>query len=508
MDYEEAIGVINRVESEFPVHEWEIDGIQIWPLLRIQIAFNLYRRSFFANPGLSDLPQPRMRENGEPANLNTWAAWRKAERANREARGTIAIRPKAVLIGNCDSRTKFAGSYYDKFLDPIADAYEELSYASVQIDPLWRWTFPKARKAILYFPYLCFFEAIKRKTKIARKGRRRLVSIGEFSMMRCLSKVPELKDLALSIKSNVEQIERMARMLELYFRFCGTKIVYTVCYYTNWGFAANVAAHRLNIPTVDMVHGCGREFDVSVGRWPEPKEDGWAMLPNVFWCWDQDQATTVSRWADSSSKHFPYIGGQLWMQQWQSDKQSTMSRLKREGELFVDENCKGIRIMVTPYYFDDHRLFDLIEAAPSEWNWLLRMHPNRPQDMKEAAVIVSSRELNNVQIQWPGSVDLHVVLPLVDVHLTESSSTILESMYYGVPSVAMKDIGRQLFPGEVDSGWLAMAESVDEIIFAIKKQLDVFGDRHNRPSVPRVYKGTDRVRDLHKLLHIPIGGER
>ena len=39
MNMSQEIDVINTIEAKFPVDEWVVDGIHVWPIIRINLSF-------------------------------------------------------------------------------------------------------------------------------------------------------------------------------------------------------------------------------------------------------------------------------------------------------------------------------------------------------------------------------------------------------------------------------------------------------------------------------------
>ena len=45
----EVVNILNEIEKKFPVDEWKIDEIEIWPILREKIAIYLFRNTMIYN---------------------------------------------------------------------------------------------------------------------------------------------------------------------------------------------------------------------------------------------------------------------------------------------------------------------------------------------------------------------------------------------------------------------------------------------------------------------------
>jgi hypothetical protein len=62
-------------------------------------------------------------------------------------------------------------------------------------------------------------------------------------------------------------------------------------------------------------------------------------------------------------------------------------------------------------------------------------------------------EAGPFEIDAPTAVPLHALLRYADLHLTHSSTTVIEAAQFGLRSILTSDWGAELFGTYVESGW-------------------------------------------------------
>lgn len=76
----------------------------------------------------------------------------------------------------------------------------------------------------------------------------------------------------------------------------------------------------------------------------------------------------------------------------------------------------------------------------------------------------------NFELDMATDAPLYALLRHSDVHVTHSSSTVIEAEVFGVPSVIFSAYGAEFFPEQIAAGWALVAEA-DHVVQAITQQL-------------------------------------
>lgn len=135
------------------------------------------------------------------------------------------------------------------------------------------------------------------------------------------------------------------------------------------------ACRQLGVPTVDIQHGGQGPYHYLTTHFTQVPEEGYAMLPDYFWCWSKANCDFIAPWFPGRARrHIALVGGNRNVAKW-----------LREGML-------GLRprvVLVTLGYAVQNILPDaVVEAARRtlEWSWLFRLHPLHQESGVVAAV--------------------------------------------------------------------------------------------------------------------------
>nr|WP_320161323.1 hypothetical protein [uncultured Methanoregula sp.] len=208
------------------------------------------------------------------------------------------------------------------------------------------------------------------------------------------------------------------------------------------------AGKLLSIPVYDLQHGAIANDHLWYGeanRTSTPIE----KLPDGFLCWDDQSAATIARWAHKKGIRILKVGNP-WFLRFAEPKDD--DQLVSEANVQIKKfNSNLPCILVTlqwelKKFFPDHLsngiMSDSLEKAILEtrdtYNWIIRLHPIQLIGMERDVVFkyLSSTfdpETANVWIK-SSEIPLPVMLKKVDLHITDSSSTVIEAAWMGIPS--------------------------------------------------------------------------
>jgi hypothetical protein len=103
----------------------------------------------------------------------------------------------------------------------------------------------------------------------------------------------------------------------------------------------------------------------------------------------------------------------------------------------------------------------LMRAAGESWAWWIRLHPEMTAESDSIREVVSTAggafELDSVS-----ALPLYSILPFVDVHLTHSSSTVIEAERFGVASLITSEYGAELYPRQILNGIAVQATRLSD----------------------------------------------
>ncbi|WIW95942.1 hypothetical protein [Altererythrobacter rubellus] len=265
---------------------------------------------------------------------------------------------------------------------------------------------------------------------------------------------------------------------------------------------AFVLACRKNaVPVIEVQHGVQGEMHPAYAAWPSP-QDGNAhmLLPDFFWVWSEWEASVIGRWASGTSHH-TIIGGNPWNEIW-----SDGSRWGGVGEALLSartlkDRSKGkpIVLVTLQYGFAPEQqllpLAQLMRLASSEMAFWVRLHPSMHMRRAEIRELLASS--GEFELDYATDIPLPALLQYADVHLTHSSSSVIEAAQAGVPSVLTATYGAEIFYPLLESG-VARLETGNAQAVA-SALINMAAQRHSRRS--NVYGSNEQLKKCFQFIY-------
>ena len=119
MDIKQGSDIINSIEEKFPVDEWVIDGIHVWPIIRMKLAFeltgyyttsaqnkkSLFKKIIIQLKGYTRFLYAYIRDYSKNAKLNRHI--------------------DVIFLSNGVSYTNLNGAWYDILCDPFISHFND-----------------------------------------------------------------------------------------------------------------------------------------------------------------------------------------------------------------------------------------------------------------------------------------------------------------------------------------------------------------------------------------------
>lgn len=496
MQTNQVLGLFNRWERELPVREWTVNGIRVWPLLRLSIGTRLQAAS-----DAHRLPATGARS----WLLRAQVIWdlKETVRAHvRDGAHDAALAPAdALFLMHTTCRQRLDGSFYDMFCDPIADELERdgLRCLSLESAPLpARYRLPRHRASVLIQPEYVLANV---KSQIGRSiktwGPTRLQGYPELQSELRTTGTGVVAPSEVSLALQTARIQWLSSYFGVVLSRVQPRVAMSVCYYGDLGWAFNLAARRAGVLSVDLQHG-GLEGNFAYDAFSSLPEDGFELLPDVFWCWSQRDAAVIQGWPSRPSKrHIALIGGQPWTCLWRDDSSEIVARTmaRVDGMRMQAGECV---VLLTLQW--DQGLTDLMKqaicAAPGDLRFWIRLHPHMDSERAAIKAWVAIHAAGRCLVDEPTDLPLPVLLRRVDVHCTRHSTVVQEAAAAGVPSVILDEAGLDWYRAEREAGWVSLARDPAAVIAAIAEVRN-----RPRPDLPTAGLGTpETMRAALKVL--------
>ncbi|NOG29148.1 hypothetical protein HL291_16130 [Lysinibacillus fusiformis] len=448
------------IESNYPVNEWRIGEVDVWPLIRQDIGMKVLRNTIEA--GAEPLKQIDDNEKimgGE-----------ELEKLNENL--------DVVFFYDNASKVLFNNKWISKLTDPIFLKLQSLNYKVANLefsshgllrnpcttDYYWIQEDLNNVKTPWYLEknYLPRFDEIKKKIDniLAKKNR--------YMMNKS-----QIYEVAL-------RVQQKATYLYKIFKNMNVKVAFVVNYYSIEGAACILAANKASIISVDIEHGNQASFFYH--NWNNVKVNGYNTLPNIFWNWKEEGAFKINEWANNTNNHRAIVGGNNWSMMWlDNDNHMIKVELQNLKEI-LSLGKKNILITLQPKYGLDgwnnnipNELIQVIAESPMECKFYIRYHPSMlgsyHREMKECEELLREFiKVGKVETEISTKYTLPAILHYMDVHITAFSTCVEEAYNFGVYSITLHDRAIEFFKEYIHNGVIIQAKTSQEIKDGINKQ--------------------------------------
>lgn len=212
------------------------------------------------------------------------------------------------------------------------------------------------------------------------------------------------------------------------------------------------------IPVYDLQHGVIDEQHIWYGekyRKETPLED----LPDGFLCWDEPSAEVLRNWVARKGITVQIIGN-LWFARFlkRDQRDLLVNEALKKGRIFADSK-KVVLVSLQhglEYYYKNKSfngiMVDALEKVILEtadtYNWMIRLHPGQMRwpEKKRVCSYLTHTFGDNPSIDWriTSEIPLPLVLQQTDLHITDSSSVVIEAGWMGIPTGVLNT---NLYPG-------------------------------------------------------------
>ncbi len=484
MNNSEIMALINDLESRYQVDRWTFDNIYVWPFIRVVLSFNLFHHYHAGSPSggsPSTSPGSRILRLAK-SNLMFLGAFVRDFRMNACPNGTADV----VFFSDGISFTLLEGRWYEKFCDPLIGILKRQHRTTFLVTPLDGYAVPRATPSLFVQPCI---DLVKIKNYLFPKPADVSNEFSDEHPRCCTYLAGQGIPVPLMPFRMVLAYTRMIQGIAG--RYCSLlarlrpSIVFLVSFYGIEGMAVNLACRKLGIPSVDLQHGVQGDSHAAYAQWSKLPAAGYELLPSFFWCWSEKDAAAIRKWGASVSQwHHAVAGGNVWLTLWQDGSDPVVARHDVVLRQALARHPGSINILVTlqPGLADQSILADLLQAARRgrpEWRWWFRLHPCMLQERERIRVLLQRNGITRYELDLASDPPLYALLRNVELHVTHSSSTVIEAGQFSIPSIITHAFGTDLFPDEVRSGWARPAYTAEQIVAAIQEQLSALpGLRH------------------------------
>ncbi len=271
--------------------------------------------------------------------------------------------------------------------------------------------------------------------------------------------------LAISkVRSDAWRLRSIAHLHGRMLHRTRPRLAFVVGFYGIEGMAFVLACRRCGIPVVDIQHGVQGEMHPAYAAWPTPQQGAThALLPDRFWVWSAWEKEVIDRWA-RGTRHAAVVGGNPWMDVWQDASSWPGTDAALAAARALRQRAAGRPVVLVTLQYglvDGERLTPLaalLREAGDRLAFWVRLHPAMLERREPIRTLLAAA--GACELDAPTDLPLQALLPCADVHMTHSSSTVIEAAQFGLRSALTTGYGAELFGPLLASG-LAQLETGD-----------------------------------------------
>lgn len=481
MEYKEVTAILCDLETNVAVEKLFYRGLAIWPLVRLV----LWRQMAGGVTTIADASPSRW----EKLLNQAWLALGSSRQNYPRADAMFLVAEGERRYGEID------GKQASPFADSLREDAENIGFRTV--------TFDTSGVADPYGNPVRL-DGDTARVALVQKLRYRLLARppGRIAGFAALEDYLHRAHPAVTLREEIvaAEADHILGLKALFARILARvlpRAVFFPCYYQPNSMGCILAARERGIPTVDIQHGQQGDYHGMYANWTRPSPGGYALLPDIFWCWGEQSAERVNRWSRSVwPMHQAMVGGNPWMTRQIAKPGPT------EQEAALDEVLKpGMTYVLLALQPIDDALpqvvLDAIAASP-EVQWFVRLHPMM-RGGREAAIRaqLDATGNRNIEMTVASSVLLASILRRMDFVVTLWSSVAYEALLFEAHPVIAHPNGLKTFGAYIDKGLFSYATSGSEILAAVRRDKASYRFREDAPYIEtRLSVIEDKLRDV------------
>lgn len=471
-----------KMEQELPVHQYVIDGIKIWPYLRLSIK-NKLDSFFLVNGGYQSKPrlQPTFTQKLKQTVNTFFSAVKLTTKALlRFPFGLYFSSQRVDFLMFCfnSSFLSVGEKEINRNLIGILQGLEASGNNRYQV---WEYTSLADVKTKSEFPgfnMAPLSAALNEwcRFRIALSG---LFKQSEYDFVEQINEYLESHDFPIKLESyklrhEVRRIEQMARILERFIVRHQVQKVINVCYYGYVGMAVNQACYRQKRLSIEYQHGIQTQYHPMYSNWQNVPPEGYELLPEEFWVWGQATNNVIADWVNEQSFHKVKTVGNAWLEFFRQQLAQNQSLTEAQEQRYAGKKLILVSLQAYPEHYRSH-VTEAMKQSEEDWLWILKEHPRfqlTPEQLQaEFGNLVTD---GTVVLERDFTIYEMLTLLPINVHLTAFSTVAFECEYYGVPTVFFHENGIDGNAELINTAQhLFAADNADNLVESIKQALSL-----------------------------------
>jgi hypothetical protein len=441
------MNALGEVENRFPTAEWRVCGIPVWPLVRERWFVGEWRSHYtrvssHGNAGLQSFGYVKRLLSGvTEAAMALWDGERVSDQG--------LLHRDLVFLSDGISFSRLAGKWVERFCDPLIHMAARSGLTSALWTPLHAYHRPRltnSRFVQMDIDRANISGALRARAMQNHAHLPGLVEVGEWMKMH---RYGNAEFQTRRIVSDGCRLRSIADYYRRHLDLVRPKLAFIVSYYSVEGMAFVLACRESGVPVVDIQHGVQGEMHPAYAAYPQPMGRLHSLVPDWFWVWSEWEAQAIRHWCTTTS-HMPIVGGNPWLDVWQAgstwdgvaEALTCAARLRGRAKA-----GRPVVLVTLQFGLADGEQLDLmahlLRSAAGDFEFWIRLHPAMLERREEVRKRLATA--GPCEIDESTDLPLQALLMHCDVHLTHSSSTVIDAAQIGVGSVITSAFGAELY---------------------------------------------------------------
>lgn len=475
MKLKEQFEFINALERKYPVDQWKVYGVDVWPLVRGTLFNNLYLED---TKGKIHKKLPKKKFKLVEKLFRTFLCQFKA--IIKDWKNNKLLKDSDILfLTHTTCRTSKKSSFFwDSYCGDFENYFhsEGLSTFALEWAPSDEYRTPRFRPTKYIQLQLTLFGKMYKFKKMEGKGCQ-LDFYEDFLTDLAQNNIHLDSITIVNIKRTVEVLTGQSNYFTKVLQKINPKLVMVVTYYDLGGYALIYAAKNLRIPVVDIQHGVQGDFHHAYGSWNKVSKTGYNIVPNGFWVWSDEEERTIKNSFGITQDLKIFIGGNL-----------SLKAVIDSFEFSKKENCIDVLITLQPFVDCLTAVEALMERSDHNIRWWIRLHPGMMGELNDYIKKFEQFRNPNIFVKEASVSSLFDILSRMDIHITFHSSVIIDAATLGIPSISVSKDSELIYKKLIENNLLIVLENV-QIDYKYIEQMARYGKR-----------GADTTIDSEKAL--------
>ena len=433
----ELMELLKGVEDLAPLDQLSVDGVCVWPILRIYTGYRL-----------RELKPPRMTPSRQPRWFRRWMSKRAITRMEK-AEGNMNQLKKVdfLTLAYPSHRTDMIdGKAFNRYLDPLHFFLNPKK--GIHLEAL----FTEEKLVGSYYSptysLLSRLEQARLKYGSSRNG-------WSDELFRWCRAMQELFNDPYFHPENVSYwldiVYASVPMFKDIFKETEAKVLFVSAFYDPVLFGAIRAAKEMDIRVVDVQHGVQGEYHFAYNGYKHVPKSGYAYLPDTFWHYTEaDKQQTSTAFMPNVTNH--QVMGNQWMQFWKQE----VKKQRQDDRPFTILYTLGISATLV-----DGQVIHAMKANP-EYKWFVRMHPRAMDRIGEVERELTASGATNWEMEEANSLPIFELLSRSDLHVTRQSTVALEALDFQIPTLLTSTNGFDYYNDHLDKDWMRVFLTTDQ----------------------------------------------